>query len=84
MTAPHIRDALRAWVAERNPGIDPARIGDDTPLIEARYLTSLQVGELLVFIEELRRAPVDPASLRPGVFRNLDAICTTFFPPDAP
>ena len=75
-----VRDALRAWVAERNPGVDPARIADDTPLIEARYLTSLQIGELLVFIEELRRAPVDPGSLKPGVFRSLDAICATFFP----
>ena len=76
-----MRDALRAWVAERNPDVAPAEIADDTPLIEARYLTSLQIGELLVYIEELRRAPVDPASLKPGVFRSLDTICATFFPP---
>ena len=80
MTASDVRGALRAWVAERNPEVAPGEIADDTPLIEARYLTSLQIGELLVFIEELRRAPVDAASLKPGVFRSLDAICATFFP----
>ncbi len=80
MTSTDVRAALRSWVADRNPGLAPAEIADDTPLVEARYLTSLQIGELLVYIEELRQVPVDPASLKPGVFRSLDAICATFFP----
>jgi hypothetical protein len=80
VTSSDVRAALRAWVAERNPGVAPEAIADDTPLIEARYLTSLQIGELLLFIEELRRSSIDPASLKPGVFRSLDTICATFFP----
>ena len=72
------REAVRRWVLERNPGLDEADLADDTPLIERRYLTSLQVADLLVFLEELRGAPVDPARLRPGVFRSIEAIHQAF------
>lgn len=81
MTEAQARQALREWVAAANPGVDPAQIGDDSPLIERRWLTSLQVADLLVFVEELRRSPVDPAVLRPGVFRSIDAIYAAFLGP---
>ncbi|MDQ3978903.1 MAG: hypothetical protein M3314_05055 [Actinomycetota bacterium] len=72
------KEALRRWVLERNPGLDGADLADDTPLIERRYLTSLQVADLLVFLEELRGKPVDPAGLKPGVFRSIDTIHQAF------
>ncbi|MFN2502843.1 MAG: hypothetical protein ABR540_01170, partial [Acidimicrobiales bacterium] len=80
MTEAEARAALRNWVAARNPDVDPAELTDDTPLIERRYLTSLQVADLMVFIESLRQAPLDPTALRPGVFRSIDAIHGAFFP----
>ena len=64
-----VRSALRAWVADRNPGLDPGTLTDQTPLISTRLVTSLHVVELLLLIEELRAAPVDPRSLAPGAFR---------------
>ncbi len=81
---PEVKAALRRWVEERHPALEPGVIDDATPLIEARYLTSLQVTDLLLFIEELRRAPVDPASFRPGAFRSIDAIYQAFFSPADP
>jgi hypothetical protein len=73
------KQALRRWVLERNPSLDEADLADDTPLIERRYLTSLQVPDLLVFIEQRRGRPVDPARLKPGAFRSIDAIHGAFF-----
>ena len=72
------RTALRHWVAACNDGLAPDDIADDTPLVEARYLTSLQVAELLLFLEELSGRPLDIATLRPGVFRDIRTICATF------
>ncbi len=80
MTPDDTRAALRGWVLERNPGLDTAELSDDTPLIERRYLTSLQVPDLMVYIEELRQSPLDPSALKPGVFRSIDAIYGAFFP----
>jgi len=74
-----VREALRAWVRDHNPDVPAGEPADGTRLIECRYLTSLQVADLLLFIEELRQAPVDPASLKPGVFASIDDICAAFF-----
>lgn len=73
------RDALRAWIRRHNPDVPAGEPKDGTPLIERRYLTSLQVADLLLYIEELRQAPVDPARLKPGVFASIDAIHAAFF-----
>ena len=73
------RDALRAGIREHNPDVPAGEPADDTPLIERRYLTSLQVADLLLYIEELRQSPVDPARLKPGVFASIDSIHAAFF-----
>lgn len=81
MSEPDVRDALRGWIRANNPEVPAGEPADDSPIIERRYLTSLQVADLLVYIEELRQAPVDPARVKPGVFRSIDAIHAAFFAP---
>lgn len=73
-----LREALRAWVREHSPAPVGDELSDTTPLIASGHLTSLQVTNLLLFVEELRREPLDPSSLRPGVFRDVDTIYATF------
>ena len=72
------REALRAWVREHSQSAVGADFDDRTPLIASRLLTSLQITDLLLFLEDLRGVPLDPASLRPGVFRDIDTIHATF------
>jgi hypothetical protein len=74
------RQALRDWMSEHARTQIDGLLGDDTPLIEEGILSSIQVPDLIQFIEDLRGKPVDIAELRPGVFRSLDAIVATFFP----
>lgn len=80
MTEADVRQALRDWVQNR-AGADAPLITDSTELIASRLITSLQVMDLLLFLEELRQEPVDPSMLRAGTFRNIDAIYATFFEP---
>lgn len=75
------RQALRRWVQEHSPVPPDEAFDDATPLIASGHLTSLQVTDLLLFVEEVRNAPLDPASLRPGVFRDIDTIYATFLSP---
>ena len=79
-TEVEVREALRRWVESRVAGDAGSVVLDDrTPLIASRLITSLQITDLLLLIEELREASIDPSSLRPGVFRDIDTIYATFF-----
>ena len=82
MTEDEVRAALRQWVRERAPAA-VGEVADDTPLISSRIITSLQVTDLLLLVEELRSAPIDPAMLQPGAFRDIDAIYAAFFAGEA-
>ena len=73
------KDALREWIREHNPDVPPGEPADDTRIIERRYLTSLQIADLLLYIEELRQQPVDPTRLKAGVFASIDSIHAAFF-----
>ena len=81
MTEQEERQALRRWIRAHNPDVPEGEPADDTPVIERRFLTSLQVADLLLYIEELRQAPIDPRRLKAGVFRSIDTIHATFFAP---
>ena len=54
-------------------------LSDATPLIEEGILSSVQVPDLILFIEDLRGRPVDIAELKPGSFRSVEAIVAAFF-----
>ncbi len=79
-TEAEVREALHRWVEARAASDAGSVVLDDwTPLIASGLITSLQITDLLLLIEELRDASIDPSSLRPGVFRDIDTIYATFF-----
>ena len=40
------KDRLRTWILEHGRRIEAAELRDDTPLLERRILTSLQLAEM--------------------------------------
>ena len=72
------RDGLRAWLIDRCPAAASAGLLDTTPLVERGILSSLQVVELLLWIEQATGRPVDVTALVPGSFRDVRTICATF------
>ena len=74
-----IRATLRDWVVRTNGKVSPADIRDDTPILERRIVKSLDIMDLILFLEELRGRPIDVEKLKPGVFRDIDAIWENFF-----
>jgi acyl carrier protein len=72
------RAQLRDWVVRTSIRIARDELKDDTPLLEHRIITSLQVMDLILFIESLSGRPVDVEQLRPGLFRDVDTICRHF------
>ena len=74
-----IRDALRAWIVKTNGKIQPDQLDDDTPVIEQRIVTSLQVMDLILFLEKLSNKSIEVDTLKVGVFRNINSIYDAFF-----
>jgi hypothetical protein len=73
------RARLHEWVVKQNRRVLPGSVADDTPLLENRIVTSLQIMDLILFIERLRGAPMDVRLIKPGSFRSIDAIMTHCF-----
>ena len=50
------------------------QIGDDTPLIDEGYLTSLEAVRLVMFLEEQFQVEIDPIEVDEENFRDLTSI----------
>lgn len=75
------RDAIRAWAASKARTVTPGQITDTTPLFRDGYLISLHIPELLLLLERLRSKPVDPSTLGPGDFEDIETIVRRFCTP---
>ena len=74
-----IRQSLRAWIVKKNGKIKPEDLNDQTAIIEQRIISSLQVMDLIFFLEQLSGNPIEVDDLKPGVFRDIDSIYRNFF-----
>lgn len=81
-TGHHIRDALRQWIADTSGRTSVDELADDTPLFRNGVLKSVQVTDLILYIEELAERSVDVEQIKPGVFRDIDTIYRNFFTSD--
>ena len=73
------RDALRQWIAGASDKATLENLADDTPLFRNGILKSVQVSDLILYIEELAGRAVDMEQIKPGVFRDIDTIYCSFF-----
>ena len=77
-----IRDALREWVAKTSGTSSIGDIADDTPIFRSGILKSVQVTDLILYIEELAKRRVDVEKIKPGGFRDINSIYINFFSSD--
>lgn len=73
-----MKDELRKWIAAKNGKIEADQISDETAIIEQRIISSLQIMDLILFLEKLTETPVEVESLKPGAFKNIDSIYRNF------
>jgi len=76
------RDALRQWIAGVSDKTTLESLADDTPLFRNGILKSVQVSDLILYIEELAGRAVDVEQIKLGAFRDIDTIHRSFFTHD--
>jgi len=80
--AAELKARLRGWVTEQSKRKPVPTIADDTPIIEERIISSLQVMDLILFLEQLRGRSINVEKLTPGVFRDVNTIYANFLAED--
>jgi acyl carrier protein len=78
-TESEVRQTLRDWIVKKNGRIAARDLVDDTPIIERRIISSLQLTDLILTLEKMSGNPIDAEMLRPGAFRDINAIYRNFF-----
>lgn len=80
MNEPDLRRQLRGWISS-HAKTSAASMQDDTKLLEQGILSSLDIVELVLFIESLRGVEVDTEAIEPEVFTSIDTLYEAFFRP---
>lgn len=79
MTEIEVRTQLRSWIRTRAKMTASKELKDDTPILDQGILSSLDVAELILFIESLKGEEVDIGAIEPKVLKNIDTLYTAFF-----
>lgn len=74
-----VRGKLRGWIAKHAKKAFTADFNDETPVLESGILSSLDVVEFVLFIEDLRGSDVDPDLIGPEAFTNINSLYSAFF-----
>ena len=79
MNEVEIRQKIRNWIVNRAKE-KPKSFADDTPILASGALTSLDVVELVLFLEQLRDGEEIPVEhLEASSIRDVNAIYERFF-----
>jgi hypothetical protein len=70
---------VRACLAAIKPDVDIDSVSDTTPLLEERVITSFDVLDLILHMEQASGQPVNRAQLAPGSFRDIATLASVFF-----
>lgn len=69
-------DEIRQFVSDELLQGSNSQVGNDDPLIEDGYLTSLQTVELVMFIEEKYQIEIEPELVDEENFRTLNTVAS--------
>jgi acyl carrier protein len=72
------RKAIREWIFRKAKSVEEATFTDQTLIIEEGLITSVDVLELFLLIEELGEIEIDATELEPDMLESIDRICQTF------
>lgn len=74
-----VKGKLRDWIAKHAKKPLTSEFNDETPVLELGILSSLDVVEFVLFIEDLRGGEVDADAIEPEAFTNINSLYSAFF-----
>lgn len=77
-TETEYKQELLNWVLKVSTKVKAEELTVTTPLIETRIITSMQVMELILFLEKLKGSRLNMKNMKPGAFTNIETIYNAF------
>lgn len=77
-TETEYKQELMNWVLKVSTKVKPEELTSSTPLIETRIISSMQVMELILFLEKLKGSRLNLKNMKPGAFKDIDSIYAAF------
>ena len=77
ITEKDAREQLKNWIVSHSKK-QIESLADDTNIIEERIITSVQILDLILFIESITGTSISLALMKPGSFRSVDTIYHAF------
>lgn len=75
----NIKEQLREWIMQKRKIRNSDGVLDNTLLLETGLLRSIDITDLILFIEFARNEPIRITDLQPGVFTSINSIANQFF-----
>jgi len=69
---------VRSCLAAIKPDVDIDAVSDETPLLEQRVITSFDVMDLMLHLEQMSGLTINRGQLVPGSFRDIRTIASVF------
>lgn len=73
---------VRSCLAAIKPDVDLNAVGDDTPLLAERVITSFDVMDLMLHLERASGQSINRTQLVAGSFRDIRTIARVFLRPE--
>jgi hypothetical protein len=74
-----LKALLMDWLHQANPNIKAGELNGGTAILKEGLLNSVQLLDLILYIERLSENPISVDSLNPRSFQSVDAIYEHFF-----
>lgn len=74
-----VRSQLRGWILEHSKAPGRVELTDQTPILETGLVSSLDIVELVLFVEELLGEEIETDEIEPEVFASVDSLWVGFF-----
>lgn len=75
--SPNVKESLKNWILKKSPLA--SAVCDDTQILKEKIISSVQIMDLILYIEHLSGSPVNVEKIQLGSFVSVNSICSTFF-----
>ena len=78
MSENETKNLIKNWILDMNSSLKSEDVSYDTPILEKKLISSLQVMDLILYLEKLKKGAISLDNMKPESFQNINSIYSSF------